>query len=174
MNALLRPDLYWIPQSLPFVQLGRSVFDPNFPMRALSPFQAALGRRMLGELSDITSRRRDKARDMLSRLGDGRDRLALDCTGRDPVYPRLPLMAGDGNMNGLRARGVSRTFPQSLDRLSPLQGHLATGADCPGARRLAAGLVTVPTHQYLTPEDMDAIAQGLTSGLADAGGRGEA
>ncbi|WP_243361522.1 DegT/DnrJ/EryC1/StrS family aminotransferase [Fundidesulfovibrio terrae] len=165
MNVLLRPRLYWIPQSLPFMGLGKSQFDPNFPVLGLGSFQAALGRRMLAGLDESNSRRRDQARAMLSRLGDMQDELAVPVPGDcSPVYPRLPLLAGDGHADRLGGHGVSRSYPDSLDRLEPLRGHLASASDCPGARRLAAELVTVPTHSYLTGEDMDAIASGLAGG----------
>jgi perosamine synthetase len=37
-----RPSLFWFPKFLPFLKLGETIYDPNFIIRKMSPFQAGL------------------------------------------------------------------------------------------------------------------------------------
>ena len=42
LSVLIHPSLYWMPKSLPFLKLGATLFDPSFPVRRFSSFQAGM------------------------------------------------------------------------------------------------------------------------------------
>jgi len=42
MKVFMNPFLYWIPYGLPFLGIGETKFDPNFPVYRLSSFKAAV------------------------------------------------------------------------------------------------------------------------------------
>jgi dTDP-4-amino-4,6-dideoxygalactose transaminase len=154
--VLQHPALYWLPQSLPFLGIGESVFDPDFPLRAISPFQAALGRRMLARLDAINASRIRNAHDMVTRVAKP-DRFPAPAPGARPVFLRLPCLGQGGRE--YPQLGMVRSYPQALCDIEALRPHLAGEGDAFAvARRLALELVTLPTHAFVAAEDIQEIA----------------
>jgi len=157
--ALQRPQIYWLPRSLPFLKIGASVFEPDFPIGEMSPFQAALGRRMFGRLDEINQERVRNAEDIIRR-SDKPGRFPEAAPGSRPVYLRLPCLGQAGRE--IPEMGVVRSYPQALCDLQELRPHVVHGAqDCPEARRLARELVTLPTHCFVTQADRVLIARSV-------------
>jgi hypothetical protein len=48
-----------------------------------------------------------------------------------------------------RALGIMRSYPMPLPELPALAGRAEPGGSWPGARQLAEGLLTLPTHSML-------------------------
>ena len=162
LSALLRPSLYWFPRSLPFLKLGASVYNPVFTRSSFRPFQAAIARRMLVRLPEITSARQASAR-MLQEILASREgfTVPLPVAGTDPVYLRYPLLFDESvTVREFPEMGIVRSYPEPLSMIRELQPQLVNGADrFPGAQRLAARLVTLPTHQFVTCHDRVRIGE---------------
>src|SRR5206468_11490619 len=45
MSICIRPALYWLPAGMPFLRLGETIFDRDFPIRGFSGMKAGLLRR---------------------------------------------------------------------------------------------------------------------------------
>ncbi|WFS61596.1 aminotransferase class I/II-fold pyridoxal phosphate-dependent enzyme [Pseudodesulfovibrio thermohalotolerans] len=160
---LLHPRLYWIPNSLPFLKLGESHFDPDFGVAALTPFQAGLGIRMLRRLDRINAGRRRVAVQWMNAL-KGRKFPSLP-EGGDSVWLRLPLLdSGAGEV--MKEYGVVPSYPSGLHEIEALRPHLAGSGSYPGAERLARSLVTLPTQGYVTEQDIEHVARVLGGGTA--------
>jgi dTDP-4-amino-4,6-dideoxygalactose transaminase len=156
LSLLLRPTLYWLPRSLPFLNIGASVFDPVLPVAPFTPFQAGLARRMLARLPAITAGRRDVAGWLGTRLGELRTLiLPRPVTGAEAVYLRFPVIVAEGeSVTEAPELGIVRSYPASLDALPGLQAHSNRGGGpYPGAQLLAGQVLTVPTHQFVTDRD---------------------
>ena len=166
LSALIRPSLYWLPRSLPFLRIGASVYDPRFPREPFTPFQAGIARRMLARLPEVTAGRREVARDLLRQLSPLHDVSPVGSVAYgQPVYLRLPVTITSGLPLVETPRlGVVRSYPAPLCSIDQLHPHLVDHPGrYPGAEQLAGRLLTLPTHQFVTPADRKRIVKSIGS-----------
>jgi perosamine synthetase len=151
------------------VRLGARRFSESetgmrYRMARISSFGAAIGLRALPRLDGVNARRVQIAHALGPRLAD-LDFLWLPspAAGSGPIYLRLPVVfkdadARDGAYDRLTAAGLGagRMY------LRPLSEQYATlVGPFPGAEALAIRLLTLPTHAYVTDEDVMRIAGAL-------------
>lgn len=158
---LMHPRLYWIPNSLPFLKLGESHFDPDFEVTGLTAFQAGLGARMLRRLERINLSRKAIAKKWMARL-TGRTFPTL-IEGSESVWLRLPLLDSSTDMARTEF-GVVPSYPTGLHEIKGLKPYLAGDGEFPGAEQIARSLVTLPTQGYVTDEDIEHMARVLGDG----------
>lgn len=168
--ALGRPAVYGIPASIPALGLGRTVYrEPRKP-RSLTRF----GRRLL------MATHQDSVREAEVRSEHGQAYCAvareahLHCY-RPPAhsragYIRFPILTSDARAATspapVKALGIAASYPRPLTELSRLAAALAGSRPaCPGARALATGLITLPTHSRLSKDDFHALHLFLLRGL---------
>lgn len=181
LAMLRRPVFYRLPASLPWLMLGESVFDPSFPDRPFSAFQAKLAAQALSSL-DATNAARARVASFYADILSG-TRVAGTVSqepGAQPIYLRFPVLPGPGashwqdmltGKQGKAAKrlGISRGFPLSVDRIPEARPFLdAPVREYPGARYLAGHLVTLPTHDQTTERDCRAALDFI---LSAAGGK---
>jgi dTDP-4-amino-4,6-dideoxygalactose transaminase len=171
--AMLRPWLYWIPNSLPQLQLGKTVFTTEFPVEQPSRALAALGRTMIRRLDDFTEARVANAGRLLARIGSIPGmRTISPVPGSRPVYLRLPVLlpdhaARDRALGALQAAGIGATgsYPASLVDVPEVGDALAGAADAPGGREVADRILTLPTHAFVGRRDLETAAGVLRRAL---------
>ncbi len=175
-TQLLHPRIYWLPSRLPFLKIGQTKFETDFPIRNMPAFKFGLLRGALRRLDMVNERRRLTA----ERLDRGLAGLA----GSTPIaapsngfsfYLRYPLLLPDGAavdraIAALRDAGVSagRLYPRPLN-------HVPEVADCspdhggefPHAERLARCLLTLPTYPHVDAGTVATICAVLRETLAD-------
>ena len=94
--ACLRPSMYWIPNSIPQLGLGQTVFSTDFPLAGPSRPLAGLALTMLDRLDEFTWRRVANATSLRQGLKNCLGvRLVQKRAGAVPVYLRLPLLVSD-------------------------------------------------------------------------------
>jgi hypothetical protein len=145
---------------------------PPIQLRALSAAQAGVGMSILGRLDGIQSVWRRNARLLKERLAEFEFVTLPKATGgADPAFLRLPIVvdqvAGAEVLFDLlwqQGIGVSKSYVRTLedlysDRLpvTPFRTGPVDEGRYPGAIKLASCLLTLPTHTYLTEEDIDRI-----------------
>jgi dTDP-4-amino-4,6-dideoxygalactose transaminase len=159
MAVFTRPALYWIPASLPFLGLGRSIYPKDVKVKRMSAVSAAL-------LQDWRARLR-RAHDACARTsGDFGKRLGLPLPhGPSHPYLRLPILVGTPEMRdriyeqGRRAGfGMSRAYPTPVSDIPEL-ADLFAGQRFPSARTVALHILTIPTHHWLSAGDKAAITK---------------
>ena len=170
-SLLLRPALYWLPDRLPFLGLGRTVFDPSFSQSRLSLLQSVAGSVLLGKLHDLNEARTVKAMKALEPLVatgkyviPGSDRTPL------PAYPRLPVLAQDAlhrdrALMSLRRAGIKATgmYPSTIGQIPGITPHLVSdSSNLPGAEDVVKRLFTLPTHEYVNDAYIETIVRVLT------------
>lgn len=155
LSLLLKPYLYWIPQKLPSLKLGISVFDPDFPMQRFTGCQAAIGRRMLLRLQEINTRRCKVA--SLYRLGGWETVRPIN--GAEPVFLRFPALLVDGCQVDDPVHGIVVSYPTPLGEINSLRPHVRSSSIFPGAISLASRMRTLPTHEHVTDRDVDIILE---------------
>ena len=164
LSAAVHPELYWLPASLPLLNIGASIFDPDFSVSGLDGFRAGMAGRVFGRLDRINAGRRAVAAQLLAALaGAPGVRAIRPVSGAEPVFLRLPLLPGAEWPGGLApqcpALGVVRSYPLPVHRIGGLAPYLAARGTYPGAEFLARNLVTAPTHSFVRAQDVAAMVR---------------
>lgn len=163
LTVLIHPVLYWLPKSLPFLKLGETIFDPAFPIRRLSAFQAGLAR---GWRKRIKSFRRRRAANLERLAGAGIVPAGIPGVGR-PDLIRAPFLCWDSECKRRTLEkseemglGIADGYPDSIDGIAEL-GYQDDGKGYPGAKEIAERLVTLPVHPFVKERDIEKIVKQL-------------
>ena len=162
--AMLHPRAYWLPASLPCLNIGASIFDPLFPMESMDFWRAGLALSVLERLDALNAGRRTVAAAQLSKLDklDG-VRTIRPLTGAEPVFLRLPILPKNGAWPGGRVPeipelGIVRSYPLALQDIESLKPHLTGSESCPVSTLLANNVLTLPTHSFVKDADLTVMA----------------
>jgi perosamine synthetase len=174
LMALIHPLLFWIPRALPFLRLGETLFERDFPILRMSAFQAGLARDWDARLRTLRDVRKANSARWLQVLKDLGDRGAALSGSPCPGHVRFPLRIRNAGRrtdllreSAVRGGGIAPAYPESINRLVELKGEIPK-QDCPVAERCARELVTLPTHGYLATPDVALIRRLLSQALAPA------
>ena len=166
--ALSRPSLYALPQSLPFLQLGETLYRSPEPVRELARAAAAI----LGKTWELSEAEADIRRTHGERLLARLNQVSAVRTIRSPVgsrpgHLRLPVTLSDSaraKVDGARRLGVMPGYPKPLSELAalaPLSPDV--GSKFQAASALADRLATLPTHGQLREADLGALERWISS-----------
>lgn len=164
--AMLRPSLYWFIDHAPFLELGASHFEPEFPIAQLSAYQRRLAMRLLPLLDSYNWLRREHA-DHIREGIEGVEGIEVPqpTEGAKPVYLRFPILTRNethraGLLRRFREAGIvaSPSYPTSIGEIPGIISYLAPDqAPCPNARSIATRILTLPTHSGVTPRDLEVM-----------------
>jgi dTDP-4-amino-4,6-dideoxygalactose transaminase len=158
----LRPWLYWIPNAIPQLQLGTTVYTTAFglgrPPRAL----VALAAVMLERLDEFTCARAVNASALSGALMRVTGvEMIRPASGAAAVHLRLPVLfdsceARQLALDLLREAGLgaSQSYPSSLADVPELQHRLVTSGPVVGGRSVASRILTLPTHPFVRDRDI--------------------
>ena len=149
VRILSNPAFYWSMEKLP-LGLGRTIYDPGFPVSGMSRFYQRLGEYALNDFERLNRHRSMISKIYADHLEPGN--AFRNKTAVSSPHVRYPLLA-DSNKRAedLVNYGVRRMYPRALCDLEPLREHLTgSPAKTPGAREISRRLVTLPTHQRIT------------------------
>jgi len=165
-SVFLSPRLYWLPNSLPFLKLGLTEYDPGFPDFRMPGLVRELLLRLMEKLEEFNRIRRQNA----FALAGAVERNAsftiplppADCL---PNYIRFPLIARDEAtrdhaVRELRAAGIgaSQFYPSAICDIAGIGPHMAVrDFHRPKAEDLGRRLLTLPTHPYVQPGDLQTM-----------------
>lgn len=173
VDLLIRPQVYWIPSGLPFLGIGETVYETDFSITGMSPVARATLTGWRERLERTNGRRLEHTRFYMSELGAG----ALG--GRALPLLRFPflLSSADERTTVLRESrrtglGISAMYPAGIHQIPALRDRFQ-GQAFPGADRIAANMVTLPTHEYVTEADRRAVVT-LLQGRREAPARASA
>ncbi|MCC7126913.1 MAG: DegT/DnrJ/EryC1/StrS family aminotransferase [Acidobacteria bacterium] len=175
--VLIRPSLYWIPNAIPQLGLGQTIYDPAFTMSRMGREVAGLARVMADRLEAFAAVRQQHAAQILAGLhGVHGVRPIRPLADSTPAYLRLPLLAEsaaarDRDLAVLRRAGIgaSASYPASMVEVPALRPHLAAGSDAvDGARHVARHILTLPTHPLVRGTDISRMLATLAAADAAA------
>jgi perosamine synthetase len=162
--AMLRPWLYWIPNRIPQLELGQTVFTTEFPLARPARALVALGCTMVRRLDDFTAVRVANAQALRARIS-GLDgvQFVRPAPETAPVYLRLPLLLRDADtrtrvLTALNQAGIGATasYPDSLADVPGLAARLAGPPPAAeGGRAVARRIATLPTHGFVSGADVN-------------------
>jgi dTDP-4-amino-4,6-dideoxygalactose transaminase len=159
-----RPRWYRLPESIPWLGIGRTEYRPDFALeRPFWDWQARLGSALVDELPRLVEERWANARRLLSALA-GIPGVELPAVRPAPI--RLAVLVAtrarrEALLPALRRAGVSASalYPGTLADIAQLRPHLVACADpLPGAREVAERLLTLPVYAGLGTAGIDAVA----------------
>lgn len=167
----LRPELYWLPNIIPFLGLGKTVFDESFSLGHLTRFQKCAAAILWGNLESLNTVRVKNSRKLaeeLLRL----ERFKIPGYNETfcPTYLRFPVLTQNSVWRqraivALRRQGIvaSKMYPSTIRQIAGIEKYLASPADdFPGAQEVVEKLLALPTHPYLRESDMRKIISCLT------------
>lgn len=162
LAVFLHPSLYWIPRGLPFLKLGQTVFEPDFPIQGLTPFQAGLSSGWAENLMGSMRVRVDNVQAWAEKVRHDRFLTFVE-PGRPLPLLRFPLLCRNSDDAGAILTspkagelGIMPGYPRSINRIPDIAPEFA-GQDYPRAQACAEALITLPVHQYLTWADQQNI-----------------
>jgi dTDP-4-amino-4,6-dideoxygalactose transaminase len=157
--GLGRPRLYGIPASIPRLRLGEMVYHPAHEPRALSFAAASLVLTALrNEPRELRSRRHTANRlCSLSRNADGLSDVK-PVGGACAGYLRFAVLDRSKSRTSASRLGVMRGYPRTLQEQPELVPRLIPGEPpTPGAALLRDALFTLPTHAFVSAQDLVAL-----------------
>lgn len=176
--ALLAPGRYWLPARMPWLGLGRTTFDLHIRLERLSRPLAALAVTMLAHEGEFRAVRRANSEMLVRGL---KDVAGLSFVGGPPgaeeACLRLPVLVDEPRLRpevieavNRRTGGATASYPASIADIPGLAGTIdQEPADAAGGRYVAARIVTLPTHPYVSRSDVRGIISAVRESLAAAG-----
>lgn len=161
-SLMLRPAAYGLVNSLPGMGLGRTPYDESYSLGHYSRTLAGVAEALLRQLSRLTLIRRQNAGTIMMALEGSRAVLLPRLIeSAQPAFARLPVFARDpekraGIIEALVKNGIgaTRSYPSALNKVPEVASRLqACDLQQPGAERVAATVITLPTHPYV-PADI--------------------
>ena len=165
-SVFLHPSLYWIPNRIPLLGLGRTVFTTEFPLESPTRFLTALGAEVLPRLQELTCARTTNAAALIAAL-HSIPGLKFVAPREDafPVYLRLPVLLPNSDTRDralaaltLAGIGASQSYPASLADVPELQRWFGAAPRATGGRHVAQRILTLPTHPFVSADDISRIA----------------
>ena len=160
MLLLLRPGLFWLPKSIPWLRLGETIFDTAFPIHRISPFQAGLLRHWKDKLDHLNHARLDRIERWQAAFQGMAEKYLRPITGFEASLIRLPVKAFNQDLrerivaeSEKQGLGIMPGYPESLNRVPFLQGPFFEGP-FPGAEETARTLLTFPIHPFVEERDI--------------------
>lgn len=171
----LNPVSYGIPARLPFLKLGRTVYDDRFPLGRYNPWAGAMALTQFRRLDSISATREERAAIYDSVLKSiAGIRTVVTSREARPVHLRYPVMLERPGLRDDLVRdmehgglGASRSFPTPISSIPEL-GNAIVGrkSGFHGGDYVSRSLLTLPTHAYVQERDVGAIAEVLKAGKA--------
>jgi len=164
VNIFLNPYLYSILSVLPALKLGETIYPKNIRLTKISKFQRMLFNLEVNE--DKKHTRSEVAKyyyEKLYKYSTIRQPLIDEIYKYNPI--RFPIYLSckvlelpRGQCKLLRKHGISRMYPNILSELNEIKSFCINYNDnFPGAEYIVSRLVTLPTHSFLTRQDVKLV-----------------
>jgi dTDP-4-amino-4,6-dideoxygalactose transaminase len=157
------PSRYRAVESLPFLKIGATEFDPSFENRQLSRLAQVILEESICIATDGVAQRNETVAKIRAAVAAGGDfSFPSPDADEQPCYPRLPVIAASPwqrtrTISALRRVGIGASifYPTAISEIPGINRYLALPASCcPNAEWLAARLFTLPTHSLVTERDV--------------------
>lgn len=161
-DILSSPYLYWMPQKIPSLHLGETIFEPNFHLSKGLRSSGSIIEGLLRSLENDKRSRMTKSEWYCNNLPD--TPIIKKPPSRMYPYHRYPLLIGDRAVRDaiireLTSMGVSGAifYPCPLNQLPGLCDVLQDSRTYTNAKVLSDALITLPVHGGVSSRDMSNI-----------------
>lgn len=167
LSCLQHPLLYWLPNSLPFLNLGQTVYDPTFELQKFSPLQAGFAKGWQRKIEKLKEIRKAHAEDWAMILDEFKQTHYGRVHGETADLIRFPWRIESQNRRSQILKesqqfglGIAETYPTSIDLIPKLKNNFQSEA-YPAAEECARTLVTLPVHPFINLRDKEKIKQSI-------------
>ena len=166
LSLAMRPWFYGT--FFPLVSRFKSTtVHESFQPARFTSYGAELGTVLLGELDRWTTARQGIGHALMNGLrGEEGIILPRIIEGAEPSFNHVPVVFHDirrleETQRRLWTRGIdtARMYERPVHRIYPDLGYPESPEPFPGATYIAPRLLTLPSHPYLTPSDVDIIIE---------------
>lgn len=168
-SILIRPSLYWLPSGLPFLELGKTFFYRDFPVKMMSGMKAGL-------LKDLGVKLKADNIKRLSASSFYSKRIKAAMSPKAP-YLRFPFICESADEkkallaeSGRRGLGLNGMYPGPVSSINEIK-DLLDRREFPGATRVSERLITLPTHSLLKKKDLENVLSLMEGRAATAANR---
>jgi dTDP-4-amino-4,6-dideoxygalactose transaminase len=173
LNLLLyaivyHPNLYWIPQGIPWLKLGETVFSLDFEIGRLNPQALRIGRILMKNFERYRKGRERIARTYTEKLKELSDEFFYipERGGDDICLLRFPVILKnkerrDRILVELKKRGLGATgmYPVPLNEQEGIPRALFSDKLYPNAKHLSERIMTLPLHEYVSEKEISFIGE---------------
>ena len=100
-SIFFNPYLYWVPESIPSLNIGKTIFDPYFSIKKYNDVFSYLGAYFIKKIDEINEERIGKAMYIKNRLhAINNVEVILGYENSKSIYLRLPILINNANMRG--------------------------------------------------------------------------
>ena len=156
-TLLQHPSIFWLPKALPFLKLGETIYEADFPICMMSSWQMRLARGWRERLQRHQKVRRKNINSWQESIPE---KFSLVCTAKEEfAMIRFPVLAASGKERDMICQrsektgsGVMPTYPLPINEIPQLASE-GLGQHYPNAKKLADCLLTLPVHEYVREID---------------------
>jgi len=168
-DLALSPRIFPWLAAAPLLGVGETRYETDFSRGSLDGASLHLAAALVDHVAASGRARAEAAERLAARIAGETDHAPLVADPGDRgVYPRLAVLAADASVRdatiealGNAGVGASGMYPASLDRVAALAGDLVGSAECPGARELAARLLTIAPPRDPSEAALSAVVRAL-------------
>lgn len=163
------PSLYWIPQGIPWLKLGETIFSLDFQMARLHPLVLSIGETLLKNFQSYQKNQRQIARAYREKLKNIRDEFYFfpEEEEENIFLLRFPVIlknreTRDKILAKLKRRGLGATgmYPVPLNEQVGIPKDLfSDNSYNPTAKSISERIITLPLHEYVNEKDIKSIAE---------------
>lgn len=165
-NVLIKPSFYWIPASLPFLNLGTTRFTNLVSIDPIDPGHICLLSTNLRQYSSVMSNKAQELHDLMKEINLGGVVDLADITSVDlnnllryPILIQNPDVRKEllnrANKLGL---GVTTLYGTNLTGVEGIGHEISSQKDLPNSAAFAAELLTLPVHSAMSGADIKALS----------------
>lgn len=158
------PYLYWIPQHIPSLHLGETIFEPDFRTSRGLASTALLLKEMIASIEEEKQIRREHSKWYFSNLKTIAD--VQHPINPDFPFLRYPILIKNRLLRDkllkkltLQGTGAAQFYPCPLNEIPVLNDILKDSNSYPKAKEIADRLITLPVHSGVSTSKLQKIGQ---------------
>ena len=150
MEVFMNPYLYWFPDGLPFLKIGETHFNSNFPMFRMNRINQKLLHNWKQKLYSLNKTRIHVSEEYKNALHLNR---GIGLYFHIIPYLRFPVYLKNEEMKRkickeYRHLGISAMYPESINAINEIK-EVISDFISPASTLVAKKLVTLPTHGFV-------------------------
>jgi dTDP-4-amino-4,6-dideoxygalactose transaminase len=166
LSICIHPWIFWFPKMLPFLKLGETLFEPDFPVLKLNGFQAGLlwnwREKLIWLLSERAIRvalykEQLKSCNHIELFEPYWDNEIVSCIRYPIIVKNRTLreeLLSESNRLGL---GISPTYPDTVNSIK--ETNVPVNLSSENAQFLINHILTLPCHPLVTKKDIEKIVK---------------
>ena len=174
-SIFYHPRLYWIPQGIPWLRLGETIFTLDFKVERISRNVIRLGNTLILHFDGIREKRLEITQIYRAKLKAHMDEFGFfpEFEGGDIALLRFPIIfkderKRDSTLTQLKKRGLGATgmYPVPLNEQEGVNNYLKTVESYSHAKSTSKKLLTLPLHRHVKMDDIELIDKIIEQCLA--------